>query len=50
MLNYETYPCPHCGELTLIYLQYVGDANCESCGKWEQDAPIAVDGPEAVTK
>ena len=35
MLDYEDYPCEHCGSFTVIYLQYVEDANCETCGKWE---------------
>jgi len=35
MLDYSEYPCDYCGEHAVIYHQYVGDAYCETCGKWE---------------
>lgn len=41
MLDYEDEPCRHCGALKVIYHQYIGDARCESCGRWagEEDEP-----------
>lgn len=35
MLDYQNYPCPHCKEPALIYMQSIGDAHCEACGEWE---------------
>ena len=45
MLDYQDYPCPHCGETTLVYLQGVANAKCESCGEWETDSEEETDGP-----
>lgn len=35
MLDYSEHPCVHCGEHTVVYLQYIADSVCESCGQWE---------------
>ena len=37
MMDYQGEPCPHCGEKTAIYHQYIGDAHCETCGNWRDD-------------
>ena len=31
----EPIKCRFCGSLSVIYMQYVGDASCENCGKWQ---------------
>jgi len=36
MLDYSDTECIHCQEKTVVYLQYVGDAKCESCGEWQE--------------
>lgn len=36
MLDYQDDPCVSCGEITVIYHQYIGDACCESCGEWQE--------------
>lgn len=31
----EPLVCLHCGSKYVIHLQYVGDAQCEWCGRWQ---------------
>jgi len=33
--NLEPLKCKHCGSLEVVYHQYIGDAYCMSCGKWQ---------------
>jgi len=34
--NLEPVKCIHCGHIgEVVFLQYVGDAICEICGKWQ---------------
>ena len=33
----EPMECKFCGSLEVIFLQYVGDAYCEECGRWQLD-------------
>ncbi len=34
--NLEPLKCRYCGsEHDVIFLQYIGDAYCEICGKWQ---------------
>ncbi len=42
MLDYSEYSCDYCGEFTVIYHQYICDARCESCGKWEIEDKEAI--------
>jgi len=37
MMEYQDETCLHCGAKTVIYHQYIGDACCETCGKWQDD-------------
>ena len=33
--NLEPIKCKFCGSLEVVYSQYVGDATCQECGKWQ---------------
>ena len=33
--NLEPLKCRHCGSLEVTYNQYIGDAHCAYCGKWQ---------------
>lgn len=33
--NLEPIKCRFCGSLEVDYLQYIGDAFCSECGKWQ---------------
>ena len=33
--NLQPIRCRFCGSLEVVFLQYVGDAHCEACGKWQ---------------
>jgi len=33
--NLEPIKCKFCGSLEVTYFQYIGDASCASCGKWQ---------------
>jgi len=33
----EPIKCRFCGSLEVVYLQYVGDATCQECGRWQLD-------------
>lgn len=27
--------CRYCGSLEVVFMQYVGDAHCQACGRWQ---------------
>ena len=33
--NLEPIKCRFCGSLEVTFLQYIGDAQCGDCGKWQ---------------
>lgn len=33
--NLEPLQCRFCGSVEVVFLQYVGDASCQECGKWQ---------------
>ena len=33
--NLEPLICKFCGSDSVIFYQYIGDACCEACGKWQ---------------
>ncbi len=33
----EPMECKFCGSLEVVFLQYVGDACCQECGRWQLD-------------
>jgi len=33
----EPMVCKYCGSNEVVFLQYVGDATCQSCGKWQSE-------------
>ena len=35
--NLEPIKCSFCGSLEVVYMQYIGDGHCESCGEWQAD-------------
>jgi len=35
--NLSPLKCRHCGSFEVEYHQYIGDAYCSSCGKWQLD-------------
>jgi recombinational DNA repair protein (RecF pathway) len=36
--NLEPLRCRHCGKVgNVVYMQYIGDAQCENCGKWDSE-------------
>ena len=36
-VNLEPLICLHCGSIEVIFDQYVSDAYCQGCGKWQLD-------------
>ena len=34
-LNLIPLHCYYCGSKEVTFLQYVGDAHCSTCGKWQ---------------
>lgn len=35
--NLEPIKCRFCGSLEVVYLQYIGDATCQMCRRWQLD-------------
>ena len=33
--NLEPLECRYCHSLEVIYHQYIGDAYCQECGRWQ---------------
>ena len=31
----EPIKCRFCGSLEVVFFQYIGDASCQECGKWQ---------------
>ena len=36
-ITLEPMECKFCGSLEVTFLQYIGDAQCGSCGAWQLD-------------
>lgn len=34
--NLEPIKCKYCDSLEVVYLQYMGDGICQSCGEWQE--------------
>jgi len=34
-INLEPIKCRYCGSLEVEFLQYIKDAHCPECGKWQ---------------
>lgn len=35
--------CIHCGSNEVVFMQYVGDGKCQSCGEWQTAEEEEVD-------
>ena len=39
-INLSPLHCKFCDSNEVVYHQYIGDASCQNCGEWQDEAEI----------